>query len=56
MDRIHIEKEIEEIRTPELFLAYHPNSHVFSRHYYVTKKNYSNVHVNCIFIQVKLFV
>ena len=21
MDRIHIEKEIEEIRTPELFLA-----------------------------------
>lgn len=38
MDRIHIEKEIEEIRTPELFLAYHPNSHVFSRHYYVTQE------------------
>ena len=24
--------------------------------YHYSKKNYSNVHVNCIFIQVKLFV
>lgn len=29
-------REIEELRIPELFLAYHPNSHVFSRHYNIS--------------------
>lgn len=31
-----IYREIEELRVPELFLAYHPHSHVFTRHYNIS--------------------
>lgn len=37
-----LEREIRELSIPELFQAYHPNSHVFIRHYGISKKDLIN--------------